>query len=157
MELDYALLALAKAPDGLAVWFYDRQIPFKASSCFERLEYLIKRLSRAKLLPALEEVRLLRDIQSRWTHPLFEPLRADVAHGPFRGLGRGGWLDQTTRDRGWELMTLAGEDGSGMIQALLADDPNRQLRRIAAMDPFVDGIRAITTDVLTQLLSAVQK
>jgi hypothetical protein len=50
MELDFALLSLAKAPDGLAVWFHYRQIPFQASSCFERLEYLVKRLSRAKLL-----------------------------------------------------------------------------------------------------------
>jgi hypothetical protein len=54
-------------------------------------------------------------------------------------------------------MALAGEDGSGVIGGLMATDPDGQARRVAATDPFVDGIRAFSRDKLAELVSVVPK
>jgi hypothetical protein len=150
-DLDFALHSLIHAPDGHAVWFFDQMIPFIASSCFERTEYVIKRMIRGRLIDKAEGEALLARIVAIRTNPLFEPLRTYVAHGPFAGLGRGGWIDSGTNRRDWEIMALAGEDGAGVIAGMVNDHSRRE-RRVAAMLPFGEAVHGEIQRVCRRLV-----
>jgi hypothetical protein len=127
-DLDFIVESLGSTNDGRALTYFQSQAPLAAHSCLEVTEVLCKRMSRGTnpLLEPSIAASVFQQIEKLKAVPGFAMLRDSAAHGHNVGIGKGGWIEQATEGRYWELAAIIGDDGGVDLSPIQAFSPERR-------------------------------
>ena len=153
-DLQFASQSLGSATDGRAVAFFMQMTPMVASSCFERMEFLVKRLSRNKLIHETTAEELLSQLKA--ARESIWDVRNLAAHGPHLGLRKGGLLELDPQMRYWELIALSGERGSS-LPAYFRSGLQRRDEIYTRQRPLVEATTNAIEVTSARLLIAVKE
>jgi hypothetical protein len=123
------------------------------------MEWLTKRASRgsSSLISKAKADAIVEALTAYREHPQLEPLRHYGTHGPQLGLDGTGWLAEGKTSRFWELIAVAKEEGSEVLEQFLSFSDERRDRFYESTSSFVSVVEQIIADTSGVLLESFKE